>query len=95
MMSGERPTPPYSFYRLPNANMILYNSQHSAYLAISSLDGKQLFQSKSIYDKYGLPVVPIPYYDSDNSGYIITSLKPHNLGLFLKLSQKTDMILKL
>lgn len=88
IMSGEQPTPPYSFYKLSNANMIMYNYQNSVYLAISSLDGKHLFQSKSIYDKYGLPIMPIPYYDSDNSGYIITSLKPHNLDLFLKLSKK-------
>lgn len=90
MMHGDIPSFPNCFYDFGDSYLIRYSYANKPYVTIVSTTGQVIYNGVLGKDKNGLPFLPIPYYDSDSSGFLISMLRSDYLETFLKLNKSKN-----
>ncbi|MDR2929144.1 MAG: 6-bladed beta-propeller [Cytophagaceae bacterium] len=91
IIEGKSISLPYNFQKNGNLLMIMYSHDLRVHTFIYDMETNMSINGIMSSNKYGLPFSPVSYLNSDNLSKVITLLEPHNIQLFLNLSEKKGL----
>ena len=90
IIKSDIPSSPFGFNKHNDKIRIQFINQHRFHTIRANINGTFIENGIAEYDDFGLPYSPMSYYDSDNTGFILSVIHSHNLEIFTQLATKKN-----